>query len=719
MEWWKWRSLKRHLERTRAAWTTDPTLLHPSVPTSAAGPTMELTDHNMLVLMSTSQHPLLSRFSNWLSTVFKLRPQTYTHVRWFLAYVFHPTALACLLIGLLGVLSVQVQLMAIGPLEAKYQAKATAAAADFSNTIAAQMNASMFTQSAAYAADINGRVSAIQTGIDDGVFGWIGNTTVTLNATLNDFYDDVQGLVSTAFKDTILEQPVQEFVRCFIGSKVDALENALTFLHDNLQIQLPRVDEGVLMLSPENVQSATRPIALAAIGDGNNEDGEGGGVVGKLVASYVKSLKQERIMFLLFIALWVFVCLIALGIIAYHSFVRGRVHEHKRKRWMSEKAVGVAEFAQTTPTTAPGATTAADQAWAPEQSFAAPGSAPAVKPNKKDLLRGFSAFKSSGAGPPLAPGTAASAISPIAPFSAFKRPPPPRRSSESYFDHATDSAGATPPTAADASVARRMTQRILAPLRRPTGGREVLVQDGESQRTIALASPSDGANANNKPWFHRLTTFLNPTSDDAPWDGPEPTRPALTVSTSDLNATPAPAPAPMSTTAPPMSAWSSSSSTALTPSASRAPNPWKPLTPVRAMSPPPNLNYTHPGSQSHDLAHGSLLPSGPKIFGAPPQHPMRGPEPSRYTPSSAPPKSRSKASTNPFENVVPLPLHSAFASAPGMDSPPPVTSPIYTLHATASRAKPQAVVYGHHAKKSSTMVDPFSNPFDDPRPHAL
>ncbi len=46
---------------------------------------------------------------------------------------------------------------------------------------------------------------------------------------------------------------MQEFVRCFISSssKVDAIESALTFLHDNLH----DVDNFVLVLSPASVHS--------------------------------------------------------------------------------------------------------------------------------------------------------------------------------------------------------------------------------------------------------------------------------------------------------------------------------------------------------------------------------------------------------------------------------------------------------------------------------
>ena len=89
-------------------------------------------------------------------------------------------------------------------------------------------------------------------------------------------------------------------MRCQIGSKIDAFEQALTFLNENLKVDMPRVNQSVLVLSPGQVDEATRPIALAALGSGG--DGERGGLVGRLVNAYVDGLKQEHIVFALFMA---------------------------------------------------------------------------------------------------------------------------------------------------------------------------------------------------------------------------------------------------------------------------------------------------------------------------------------------------------------------------------------------------------------------------------
>ncbi|KAF9241873.1 hypothetical protein BU15DRAFT_87096 [Melanogaster broomeanus] len=318
LEWYKWRCLQNHLQYT---------------PSSKAAPSVTLTDHNLLMLQADGQHPLLTRIANTLSARLRFTTSQHIHLRWFLHYIFHPPALACFLIGFFGLLSVQIQLIAIAPLEAKYSAETAASVQDFTNTIATQINSSMYNQSAAYASGINTQVDTAQSTINNGLFGWVNGTTTTLNDTLNNFYTDVQNIVSSVFNGTILETPAQDFVKCLIGSKVDALEEALTFLNENLIVDLPRVNDSILVLSPTDVNEITQPIATAAVGGGQNDSQ---GLIGRLVATYVDSLKQERLMFSIFMA--------GIAIVFWHSYAKNWVEAYKKRKWHKEQRGGLEEF---------------------------------------------------------------------------------------------------------------------------------------------------------------------------------------------------------------------------------------------------------------------------------------------------------------------------------------------------------------------------------------
>ena len=329
LEWYKWRCLQQHLEYTREAWVTDPTMNNAVQGKEA--PSLKMTDHNLLVLSAGSQHPLLTRIANTVSRFLKFTPAQQTNLQWFFHYVFHPPALACFLIGFFGLLSVEMQLIAVKPLEDKYTKQVSASVTDFSNTIVKSINASMYNQSATYANQINGQIGSAQSSINDGLFGWVNGTTSTLNDTLVNFYADIQNAVSTVFNGTVLENPIQDFVKCIIGSKVEDIEKALTFLNQTLNVNLPTVNESVLVLSPADVNEATRPISEAAVGGGSNNST---GIIGTLINRYVDSLKKERLMFAVFIGLWLLVVIIALLIIFWHSYGRYYLEERKRKKYL-------------------------------------------------------------------------------------------------------------------------------------------------------------------------------------------------------------------------------------------------------------------------------------------------------------------------------------------------------------------------------------------------
>lgn len=335
LTWYRWRCLKRHFEYTRQAWMSDPTILHPD--SQGSVPHIQLNDHNLMMLGSESQNPFITRIMNQISTRFRLTPKQHIHARWFFQYIFHAPAIACLLIGLFGLLSIELQLFAMGPLVERYRGRAQNTVSDFNQLIASSINSSMQNQSSTYATEVNGRVIAIETTVNDGLFGWVNGTTTTLNNTINMVYQDVQHAVTLVFGGSILEVPAQQFVRCLIGSKVEAVEKAITFLHDNLQIDLPRVNQNVLVLSPESVDEATKPIAAAAIG-GGVDDNEG--FLGQIINAYAASLKKERFMFLIFIGLWVVVVLLGLLVVIWHSIRTPKDSEPEQKFFLSDHEKG-------------------------------------------------------------------------------------------------------------------------------------------------------------------------------------------------------------------------------------------------------------------------------------------------------------------------------------------------------------------------------------------
>ena len=328
IQWYSQRSLLMTLHRARARFFTDDIVYHPSEKTTQQ---WEPTDENLLIIHAYIEHPLWSRFIYALSGRLNWSRETTNALGWFGTYVFHQAAMVCLMVGVLGIFAVQIQLLAARPLQARFSTQVATAISDFSNTIASNINATMVGTSKRYADDMNARIDAAQSTINDDLFGWVNGTTTQLNATLTAFYDDVQDVVNKVFGNTPLSTPAQDFLRCILGNKITSIEKALTFLHDNLIIDIPRVRDDVLMLSQGSMGEVVKPISAAAVGSGGNNGDEG--VVSKLVNAYIKALEKERIKFIIFLLLWFGVCLVACAIVAWHLWGQRVWWVARRKRW--------------------------------------------------------------------------------------------------------------------------------------------------------------------------------------------------------------------------------------------------------------------------------------------------------------------------------------------------------------------------------------------------
>ena len=316
--WYKWRCMRKNLENARRAWKSDPTVAHINLnsKSSPSTPQVNLTDHDLMILKTDTEHPLLTKLANFLATRTHMTPTQHTKMRWFFHYVFHPPALACFLIGFFGLLSVVIQLIVMRPMLSTSRALADSAVSDFSNTIANALNQSMYNQSSLYASQINSQVDVIQTTINGGLFGWVNTTTSTIETTIHTFYTELQNAISSVLGGTILGTLVQALVACLIGSKVNAIDDALTFLQNNLKVNMPVVDPSILILSPQSINEATAPIASAAIGGGASGKQ---GVLGHVVDVYEASLKKELLVFGAFMGLWVMVVLSAICILLWEN----------------------------------------------------------------------------------------------------------------------------------------------------------------------------------------------------------------------------------------------------------------------------------------------------------------------------------------------------------------------------------------------------------------
>ncbi|KAG5641513.1 hypothetical protein DXG03_004829 [Asterophora parasitica] len=660
LEWWKWLCLKAHLQYTREAWTSDPTMVHQK---GSGTPSVTLNDHNLMVLNANSDHPLITRILNNMSKVLRLTPRQHTHLQWFCHYIFYPPALACFLIGLLGLLSIQIQLAAMGPLVARYQERTTNTTSDFSNTIFTAINASMYDQSAAYANDVNGRVISIETTINEGMFGWVNVTTEALNTTIVTFYDDVQSAVGAVFDGTILENPAREFLRCLIGTKVEAIEKALTFLHDHLVVNMPRVNQTVLVMSPEHVSEAANPISEAAVGGGENGDG---GLILRIINNYAERLRKERLMFAIFLGLWGLVVLMGLWVVWWHSYGKDMVEARKRRRWEREQRGGI-------------------------QGLVVPfrDAPPPVSEKQPGVHNNLPAFT-----PLPSPKDRAFELKPF----AFMN----RNASKTEVNDSREA------EQGGSNWAATFKDRFVAPpsnkfmaIGRRAIGKEQLKEDGDEKKDPAPSSSNipDDSSKRNTSWFGRMSSMRDKKQTD-----PSPERPKLRIRPTAV--------IDSGSNERPSSRWSYSPVEPL--ETRQFPPPWKSLVKKTQAHPYEPVGLPARPKLRHDTSDGGstssdatlIAPMMPTPF-APPIH--LGFDDSRY------PKLRSAPTPVPAPTVAKSQSQEMLLapSAPGYSRHRRTPSVPIPTDATSITPITRLLTNIHGRQSSSESINPFVTPFDD------
>ncbi|OCF40577.1 plasma membrane fusion protein PRM1 [Kwoniella heveanensis CBS 569] len=283
-------------------------------------------------MVAIVEHPVLEKYASGILARVAPSQRTRTNLRWFLSYLAHPTCLALLFISLLGFLSIQFQLVALDALKAHARENANATVAASTNSLTTKLNAAALQSSKEYAAQYNEAIGRYQQRIDDELFGsWLNTTATTLNTTLVEFYNDVENVLNTTFGGTILFNPINTFMYCILGSKIDNLEKGLTWIRDHAHIDLPTLPDDILMLSDSSINEIATPIASAAVGSGSGEDEqEDEGVVGSLISHFESALKVERTFYAIMLGVWLTLFLIGLIIVFWNSGGRDKYAAWRR-----------------------------------------------------------------------------------------------------------------------------------------------------------------------------------------------------------------------------------------------------------------------------------------------------------------------------------------------------------------------------------------------------
>ncbi|CAD6889871.1 unnamed protein product [Tilletia caries] len=274
------------------------------------------SDRGTLDLVHLVHYPLSSSLSLRLASILRIRrAQTLDALRWYLGgWLGHAGMLALLAFAIFGAVSSEVHILALERLSNEYDHRLAGTLNDFEVGIRDQLQASFLGQSIAYANQVNNQINTYENNINKDVFGWVDVTTTTMNQTLNQFVDLVEEAISDIFNNTILYSPVQNFLDCILIRKVEGIETALTWIHDNAHVSLARVNQDALTLDDGGMNDLLNPISNLGRGVGNpGSSGASEPTVRRIVQGQLDSLRNQRNFFLIMLAVWAALALLGLA----------------------------------------------------------------------------------------------------------------------------------------------------------------------------------------------------------------------------------------------------------------------------------------------------------------------------------------------------------------------------------------------------------------------
>lgn len=177
--------------------------------------------------------------SSWLERCCqKLVPSQYW---WALQYSLSLPLVGFLMIGVAGIILGLMELIVVDVLNKGVETLMdleTAAVGDLGNII-----------SRAYAEwqnQTNSEISHLESSINDQYLGWIHHGSKNINSSLASLLDGINKETNSTFHGTPLLKPLQAATACLIGNKITKIEKGLTWMYDNSEVSLPRVNDSLL-----------------------------------------------------------------------------------------------------------------------------------------------------------------------------------------------------------------------------------------------------------------------------------------------------------------------------------------------------------------------------------------------------------------------------------------------------------------------------------------
>lgn len=235
-------------------------------------------------------------------------------VRWVIAYATSTPALLVLSLGITGLLACLCQYILLKLVVKEVPALANEIG-EFAGLVVNKLN----NASESWANGTNAAITGINNDINHNVFGWVNTTTGAINNTLNAFINESTKVLNDTFGGTVLYQPVTGIFECLIGLKVASIQKGLDWVSDNAKVDFPGVNGSVFSLgaaasladSTGSGKSDTTGSFLSS--PGSKAEDQITAAVTKVAQHLADGIRNEAIISLVIVLLWVIIVLVGIG----------------------------------------------------------------------------------------------------------------------------------------------------------------------------------------------------------------------------------------------------------------------------------------------------------------------------------------------------------------------------------------------------------------------
>lgn len=214
--------------------------------------------------------------------------------QWYWAYILYPYMLTLLLVGFFGIIAFLLQLGLLAILKSGLQSLT-----QLTSNVGADVTETVVREMESWKNDTNLFLNSRETVINKDLLGWVVDSTSTVNTTLTTFIDTMNKGIDTVFQNTPLHGAVQGVTKCLVTMKLQKVADGMGWVSNNAHVTLPRIEKE--LLSQEDIQQEAAEKA-DHVSDG----------IARIIKMMEKLLFTELYFALACLAIWLFMCLVAL-----------------------------------------------------------------------------------------------------------------------------------------------------------------------------------------------------------------------------------------------------------------------------------------------------------------------------------------------------------------------------------------------------------------------